>query len=163
MSDRLRVGIAEYQIARAPSVLVSYGLGSCLAIALYDPQLRIGALAHTLLGAPHPGQSSASPGKFAETAIRAMCRDLEAAGARHERLIAKLCGGAHMFRAPGEDLQRTIGRRNADAARRQLAAAGIPLAAEDLGGHQGRTVEFDLASGKLLVRLLRGHDKLREL
>jgi len=163
VSQLLRVGISEFHVASAPDVLVSYGLGSCLAITLYDPEARIGALAHTLLGDLHPGLGSSAPGKFVETAIPAMLGALREAGAAPQRLVAKLCGGAHMFRAPGEVPEGTIGQRNAEAAHRHLLRAGIPLVAEDLGGNRGRTVEFELASGNVLVRMIRGHDKLRVL
>lgn len=158
---RQRVGIAEICVARAPQQLVSYGLGSCLGVMLYAPSLRCGGLAHTLL--PDPGQRSAvtRPGKFVSTAILALLEGLEELGAERGQLVAKLCGGAHMFQNPSG--KTTIGERNVLAARGLLDELRIPLLAEDVGGSQGRTCEFRLDDGKVLVRLVRGRDKLREL
>jgi len=156
-----RVGIAEIRIARAPERLVSYGLGSCLGVMLYAPEFACGGLAHTLL--PKPGDSTVvtRPGKFVSTAIPAMIELLEQLGVRREQLVAKLCGGAHMFGNDGG--KATIGERNILAAKTLLQALDIPLLGEDVGGNQGRTCEFELVDGKVLVRLARGRDKLREL
>ncbi|PNU21806.1 chemotaxis protein CheD [Geothermobacter hydrogeniphilus] len=161
MNPKLRVGIAEIRIAGAPERLVSYGLGSCLGVMLYAPELCCGGLAHTLL--PEPGQKGAGnrPGKFVRTAIPALIAGLEQFGAERRQLVAKLCGGAHMFQ--NLNGRMTIGERNIRVARMLLEELRIPLLAEDVGGCQGRTCEFRLEDGKVLVRLARGRDKLREL
>ncbi len=161
MTSKLRVGIAEIRIGRAPELLVSYGLGSCLGVMLYDRELRCGGLAHTLLPEPGNGMQVTRPGKFVSTAVHALLEELLAAGAERQRLIAKLCGGAHMFQ--NSSGKATIGERNLVIARDLLQELDIPLVAEDVGGSKGRSCEFRLSDGKVLVRLARGHDKLREL
>ena len=163
MTGKQRVGIAEYRVAAAPEILVSYGLGSCVGIVLYDPDLKLGGLAHTLLPEPRPGMGELRPGKFVPMAIRQMLQELLELGAGSNRIVAKICGGAHMFQPPPEDPSRTIGQRNIAAARQTLAELDIELQAEDTGGSLGRTVEFDLASGKVLLRFVRGHDKIKNL
>lgn len=163
MTQRRRVGISEFVVARAPALLVSYGLGSCLGIMLHDPQLQIGGLAHTLLPDVRPRIATDRPGKFVPLAIEAMRRELLAAGSEPQRLIAKICGGAHMFQPLAEDLDATIGQRNVRAARDALLGLGIPLVGEDVGGSCGRTLEFDLASGRVRVLFVRGRDRIREL
>lgn len=155
MSERLRVGISEFRVATPPAVLISYGLGSCLAIALYDPQLRVGALAHTLLPSARPGWSERQT-KFVDSATRLMVAQLVEQGAQPQQLVAKLAGGANMFSAIGLSPDSGIGLRNLQTARQVLAELGIPVVAEDVGGTSGRTVEFDLASGRLLVRSVHG-------
>lgn len=152
MSPRERVGIAEVKVARAPALLVAYGLGSCLGIALYDPQLQVGGLAHTLLPAPRPRQRGAGGTKFVETAIRVMVDELLQRGACRERLAAKVVGGANMFEPLHPAVTDGIGARNAQTARETLRVLGIPLLAEDVGGNHGRTVEFVLATGEVRVR-----------
>ncbi|HKI52387.1 MAG TPA: chemotaxis protein CheD [Geothermobacteraceae bacterium] len=163
MTEKQRIGIAEYRVASAPQVLVSYGLGSCVGIVLYDPDLKLGGLAHTLLPERRSGMGEARPGKFVSLAIRQMWQELLELGADPERIVAKICGGAHMFHPPPEDPSRTIGQRNIVTARQTLAELGIELQAEDVGGGLGRTVEFDLASGKVLLRFARGQERTREL
>lgn len=163
MSRQVRVSISEYRVQRSPAVLISYGLGSCLGIAIYDAHIHFGGLAHTLLPQGRDGQSAQRPGKFVDSAIETMVQELLNGGAARERLEAKICGGASMF-SPGDmDQKRAIGARNAQAARDTLERLAIPLVAEDVGGSHGRTVEFDLATGQLLVRSVRGRDKIKLL
>jgi chemotaxis protein CheD len=146
-----RVGIAELRIAGAPTILKAFGLGSCLAITLYDPSLRLGALVHSLLPQARGGVPSDHPAKYVDAAIALMVNKLVQAGADATRLQGKLAGGANMFEADYVTLIGSVGARNVRSAREALAAHHIPLMAEDVGGNRGRTVEFHLASGRMLV------------
>ncbi len=155
MIFRERVGISQFRVAQAPALLVAHGLGSCVGIALYDPRPRLGALAHTLLPTLRPGLENSRPGKFVDTAICAMVEELLGRGAKRERLRAKVAGGANMFEQHFAT-DEGVGARNARSARETLARLGIPLLAEDTGGAYGRTLEFDLATGAIQVRTIRG-------
>jgi chemotaxis protein CheD len=155
MTARHRVGISEFQVARAPGILVSYGLGSCLGIVLYDSRRQLGGLAHTLLPGDRPGMREIRPAKYVEGAIRLMVEELLMGGSELAHLTAKLAGGANMFQALNPAADDGIGVRNIKAGRQVLARFGIPLVAEDVGGHHGRTIELDLATGLLRVRSLR--------
>ncbi|NJC88722.1 MAG: hypothetical protein FIB02_09370 [Desulfuromonas sp.] len=146
-----RVGIAELRIGRDPEVLKAYGLGSCLAIALYDPGLRIGGLVHSLLPQRRAGDPPGEITKYVDAAIRLMIEELAKAGASPARLQAKIAGGANMFETEYVTLMHSIGVRNARSARETLLELGVPLAGEEVGGNRGRTVAFDLATGQLLV------------
>jgi chemotaxis protein CheD len=146
-----RVGIAELRIAGAPAILKAYGLGSCLAITLYDPGQRLGALVHSLLPQARAGVPLDHPAKYVDAAIALMIKELLQAGADATRLQAKLVGGANMFESDYVTLIGSVGVRNVRSAREVLAARNIPLAAEEVGGNRGRSVEFHLASGQLLV------------
>lgn len=161
MKPKERVGISEVRVSRAPEVLVTYGLGSCLGIALYEPVVKMGGLAHTLLPAPRGAMGEMRPTKFVPAAIRIMISELCAQGADRDRIQAKLVGGATMFEPlhPGQS-EEGIGARNIRAARETLAELGIAVLAEDVGGNHGRTVEFDLDTGEVRVRSVRGSDKL---
>ncbi|PLX82755.1 MAG: chemoreceptor glutamine deamidase CheD [Desulfuromonas sp.] len=163
MTDLLRVGIAELRVDRAPSVLACYGLGSCVAISLYDPELCIGGVAHALLPGPVEDQVVDRPGKFVSTAVGHLVDELLRHGAEQGRLQAKLCGGASMFQGFGGGSGDSIGERNLGAAKKSLAAYGIPIVAADVALDFGRTMEFDLATGMMRVRTVRGRVKLREL
>ena len=155
MTTRERVGISEYKVAQAPAELVTYGLGSCLGITLYDPEESIGGLAHTLLPKPKAGMDTSRMTKFVDSSIRLMVDELVAMGAVLERLEAKIFGGANMFEALQEWSGESIGQRNITSARETLEGIGIPLKAEDLGGNFGRTLVFDLESGKVTVKSVR--------
>lgn len=160
MSLPQRVGISEYRIAGTPAVLVAYGLGSCLGIIIDDRQRRLGGMAHTLLPAARPGAAADRPAKFVDGAIRLLVSELLRQGADQRRLTARLVGGASMFEPLSTPATEGIGARNVQMARMTLLAMEIPLLAEDVGGSHGRTVEFDLTTGQVLVRSVHGEDKL---
>ncbi len=146
-----RVSIAQARIDRAPEVLKAYGLGSCLAVSLYDPEAGIGSLGHMLLPCRPEKTPLGSESKYVDTGIYQMVDELVRAGANRERLVAKITGGANMFETVYQTLINSIGARNARSARVTLAELGIPLLGEEVGGNRGRTVEFDLASGNMMV------------
>lgn len=156
MTARLRVGISEFRVARAPAVLVAYGLGSCLGVVLDDRQMCLGGMAHTLLPTPRPGVQEVCLAQFVDAAIRLMVEELIKQGAARGSLTARLVGGANMFEPLYTPVEDGIGARNVRMARATLEALDIPLVAEDVGGSHGRTVEFDLETGRVLVHSVRG-------
>lgn len=169
----IKVRIAEFKVAPAPALLKSYGLGSCVGVTLYDPQLRIGGLAHILLPAWAKGKAAPAgheaappknPLKYADLALEAMRHDLLEQGCAGERLEAKIAGGANMFSflftEPAAGAKAGIGDRNVRAVRDKLKRMGIPLRAEDVGGDQGRTLELDTSTGALHVTTSRGDSRV---
>jgi chemotaxis protein CheD len=151
MSDLKKVGISDYAVSRAPDIVVTYALGSCVGICLYDPAKKIGGLSHIML----PESSMAPKGesnrmKFADTAIVDIARDLQKIGAG--RLTAKIAGGAQMFATPATGPMGNIGERNVKAVKAALASLRIPIIAEDTGKNYGRTVFFDLSTGVMKVQ-----------
>lgn len=147
------VPAARHRVGRAPRVFVIRGLGSCLAICLYDGGTRLGGMAHVLLPEPASGASDAgtSPYRFAATAVPELVDRLLLRGARRSALTAKLVGGASMFPVLRRDAEPPIGERNVAGARAALLEEGIPLVARHVGGDGGRTVRFDLSDGRVLV------------
>lgn len=155
-----RVSIAQARIGRSPAVLKAYGLGSCVAIALYDPEARIGGLGHMLLPS-HPEKNRLGSGrKYVDAGILLIVDELLRAGAKRERLFAKIAGGANMFETSYQTLINSIGARNAKSARQTLTDLNIPVLAENVGGNRGRTVEFDLATGNMMVYCARDDDQI---
>lgn len=154
--ERRLVHVSHAEVGGAGTTLVTLGLGSCVAIVLHDAEARVGGLAHVLL--PHPGAArpaDATPAKFASTAVPHLVERMESEGARRERLVARLVGGAAMFAgASGPALLQT-GERNIVAAREALAEAGIPLVGEEVGKGHGRSVHFAPADGRVSVRSYR--------
>ncbi len=149
MSDRISIGQAR--IDQAPVVLKASGLGSCIAVGIYDPESRLGGMGHMLLPFRPKQTPLGSAGKYVDAGIFQMVDELVRAGASREKLVAKIAGGANMFETTYQTLINSIGARNAKSARETLAGLGLPLLGEDVGGNRGRTVEFDLATGNMMV------------
>ena len=155
--DRVHVKIGEIKVAREQGTLFTIGLGSCVAVLLYDPKLRVGGLAHVML--PEPANTpNHTPGRSAPTAVPELVRVMTAAGARKRGMYARIVGGAAMFESvlPMEGLR--LGARNVEAVKNALTKAQIPLRGEDVGGSFGRSVFFDAADGKVVVRAVKRED-----
>ncbi|MDF1525430.1 MAG: chemotaxis protein CheD [bacterium] len=157
--NHIVVGITEFKFAESPHKLVTYGLGSCVAITCYAKEAIMGSMAHVLLPHAYSAHDNEAPGKFADSAVAAMVQQMEIRGIGPSRLIAKIAGGADMFAGKFMGSDRCIGARNILAARKALDKFGIRLVAQDVGGTAGRTVEFATESGLLVVRTLRGEVK----
>lgn len=158
--ETVNVGVAEYFVTHNPHILASYGLGSCVGVALYDNKHRIGGLAHVMLPDSSSISRKSNPGKFADTAIEAMVEEMERLGSRRRDIKAKIAGGACMFtipgavnprNVPGPCLGMQIGERNVEAAKAILDDLKIPLVAVDTGGSYGRTMRFNISDGTVTI------------
>jgi chemotaxis protein CheD len=147
----LLVRVADLRIGVADDVLVTVGLGSCVAIVLHDPTARVGGLAHTLLPSPALARADGNPAKFPQSAVPRLLQLMEADGARVERITARLAGGASMFAALAPPGTIQMGERNLVAARQALHAHGVRLVAEAVGGDFGRTVRLRVGDGRVEV------------
>lgn len=155
MSDLLVVGISDYKTGRAPSVLVTYALGSCVGICLYDRILKIGGLSHIML--PDSSmffQNEINRMKFADTAILDLLNELSKKGADRRRITAKIAGGAQMFKVQEDSPIGAIGARNVKSVKNILADLRVPVLAEDTGADYGRTLYFDLETGTMRIQSL---------
>ncbi len=153
----LRAG--ELRVAGAPGLLVIHGLGSCVAVFIYDPDARVGGLAHVLLPRP-PGGENERAGRYATTAVPAMVEESIRLGARRAALLAKVTGGSRMFTWDAGAGRPTIGEKNVEAALRALEEAGVRVVGADIGGEGGRTVVADLNDGSLTIRTIRGEPRV---
>jgi chemotaxis protein CheD len=141
------IGIGEYRVGSFP--MMTIGLGSCIGLMFYDDSLKIGGMVHIML--PDSAGRKDRPGKYADTAIPLLLKELNAMGSKNRSLIAKMAGGACMFEYFGTNLN--IGERNADRVRAILKENNIPLKREDIGGKVGRSVTFlPASSGKISIR-----------
>ena len=132
--------------------LVTYSLGSCIAVAATDPGTQVGGMLHFMLPESRLDESKAAkrPFMFADTGIKLLLADLERLGARRRHLVIKLAGGSQVLDNANFF---GIGQRNYTAARRLLWKEGLLIEAEDVGGTDIRTVELDLATGRLCVKV----------
>ncbi len=144
------VGMAQWTVSDDPAATLAIaGLGSCVGLVVYEPQRKIAALAHVLLPDSRAAMEVRQPAKFADTAVPLLCGALTERGARPDLLVAKVAGGARMFRSPGPEL--ALGARNVDAVMAALAAQSIPILASDVGGTVGRTIRFHVGTLALEV------------
>lgn len=150
----IKVGMADLKVAKAPDILTTLGLGSCVGIALYDNVAKIGGLAHIMLPDSTQIKNNSNVAKFADTAIEQLIEELVSQGARNTRLVAKIAGGAHMFEFKNMDDMMRIGTRNVSAVIDCLEAFRIPIIASDTGSNYGRTVELHTATGVFVVKTI---------
>lgn len=154
MPPVIPVGMGEMKIARCPELLVVYGIGSCVIVALYDPKSKTGGLAHVMLpDSTGIDKETMNPIKFADTAVPALYEALAEAGAFKGSLVVKIVGGSEMF-PPTEDYENHIGRDNTIAVKKALKKINLPLIAEDTGGRRGRSIEFDLEAGMIKLSII---------
>ena len=148
MSHYRIVGIAQMAICRAPGELACLGLGSCVAVILYDPVVRLGGIVHVLL--PKAPNNCGSHEKYADTGTRKLVNELLAKGATKGRLVAKLVGGAQMFTNLNLSIS-DIGKHNLEEAKKTLRELGVRLVSESTEGNRGRSAYLDTQTGKVTV------------
>lgn len=146
------VGIGEAKVAKV-GVLKTVGLGSCVAIAIYEKKLKVAGLAHAML----PKSNGLKAAKFVDSAVEILLNSLFSMGCDKKNMVAKIAGGAQIFRhLTLENLQ--IGERNVEAVRSELKSRGIKIVSEDVGGNLGRTVYLYTSDGRMLVRYSNGEE-----
>lgn len=146
------VTVADWAAAQGDGVLVTLGLGSCVAIMLHDAETQAGAMAHVLLPSKSLARDSANHAKFPDTAVPLLVAGLKRLGADPRRLVAKLAGGASMFSQLVTPGTIQMGERNLLASRNALRAASIPILRESVGGERGRSIRFYVGDGRVEVR-----------
>lgn len=152
MMNKLTIGIGDMKMARNEGVLVTYALGSCIGICLYDPFIKLGALVHIMLPI-NMETNRTSPLKYADTGIRLTLSKMEQQGAKRARIVAKIAGGAKMFDVSSNSSLGNIGQRNIDSVHRVLQQERIRLLREDVGGSTARTLFFDVATGEGCIKI----------
>ncbi len=151
MREEIKIGIGDMKVLRQSGTLITYALGSCIGITLYDPVIKLGGLLHIML--PKAGdQGAATPFKFADTGIREMIRKMAAYGGISRRYVCKIAGGAQMFQMTGPI--GNIGERNIASVREELAAQQIRIQGEDVGKNYARTMLMDVSTGTVRVRTM---------
>jgi chemotaxis protein CheD len=152
--DQIVVGMAECRVANVSGqALVTFALGSCIALAVYDPLAAAGGLLHFMLpdSSIDPERGRQNPCMFADTAIPALLDAVGTLGGARQRMIAHAAGGAHMM---GDERLFDIGRRNYDALRREMSTAGVTLRGVAVGGTISRNLRLEIGTGK--IRLWEG-------
>lgn len=148
------VGIGDMKVsADQADTLVTYALGSCIGVAAYDTSLKVGGLLHIMLpsAAASPERAQKNPNVYADTGLQELLRAMAARGAKKNRLVVKVAGGAAMQAESGEDYFQ-IGKRNFAAIKNLLWKEGIMLRHSDVGGNQSRTMSLAVGTGEVQLK-----------
>ncbi len=147
--NKILVKIAELKVEKAPNVIVTMGLGSCVAVTFYDKVNKIGGLLHFLL--PENPSNDSNYFKYGDTGIREMIKYFKNIGTRLEDIDAKIIGGSIMFSQLLKSTDNAVGPRNVKIAKEILERNKIRIVGEDTGGDYGRSVEFYLETGEIKI------------
>jgi len=148
----LVVDIADLQVTNDPSCsLITYSLGSCIGVAIWDPEARVGGLLHYMLpeSAISPEKAKLNPAMFADTVIPALFRAAYELGAKKKKIVVKVAGGSSLLDDNGTF---NIGKRNYIALRKIFWKNGVLIEADNVGGSCSRTLRLNNGTGCVTVR-----------
>ncbi len=154
MKDQVTVQIADMKIKRNTGQLITYALGSCVGISIYDPVIKLAALIHILLPET-PNPMEANPYKFANTAIQETLRKMQVFGGNKRNYVCKIAGGAQMFKSQmNATALSNIGQRNVEAVKAALRKEAVRISGEDVGQDCARTMFVDVETGTVTIRVI---------
>jgi len=150
--SRIIVGISDFKISgNVEDMLITYALGSCIAVAVYDPKVRVGGLLHFML--PNSkldlNKAKAAPAMFADTGIPLLFKSCYGMGAQKKHMIVKIAGGASIL---DNSNYFRIGQKNITALRKIFWKNNVLIDGEDTGGDKNRTISLDISTGKVIVK-----------
>ena len=160
MSD-IVVGISDLKVSKnIDDVLVTYALGSCVGVSVYDPVVKVGGLLHFML--PESSldirKAGENPAMFADTGIPLLFKTCYELGAKKKRMIVKVAGGASIL----DDANFfRIGQKNITAMKKLFWKNNVFIEGEDTGSNCSRTFSIHISTGKVFVRT--AHNGTREL
>lgn len=152
------VDIADFRVSTdACDTLVTYSLGSCIGVSIWDPEVRVGGMLHYMLpdSSLAPEKAEANPAMFADTGLPCLFRAAFEFGAVKKRLIVKIAGGSQLLDDNGTF---NIGKRNYVMLRKLFWKNRVLIDAEDVGGSVGRTIRLDIDTGRVVLKI-RGSER----
>jgi chemotaxis protein CheD len=147
------IGVADMAVSNSSDeILVTYSLGSCIAVVIYDPRARVGGMLHYMLpeAALDPEKARKNPFMFADSGIPQLFKESYRLGAKKENLIVKAAGGAQILDESGFF---NIGKRNYLAMRKLFWRNNVLVAAEHVGGNVNRTLRLYMETGRVLMKI----------
>ncbi len=150
--NRIIVGVSDLKISGCvEDVLITYALGSCIGVAVYDPMVRVGGLLHFMLpdSLLDLNKAKTTPAMFADTGIPLLFKSCYKLGAEKKRMTVKIAGGANSL--DNADYFR-IGQKNITAMRKIFWRNNVLIDGEDTGEDHNRTVHLDISTGKVVVK-----------
>lgn len=150
--QQITVDMSDFRVSADPgTVLVTYALGSCIAVMVHDPIRKVGGMIHYMLptSTSSPEKAREKPAMFADTGIPLLFESMYAHGSTKRDLVVKVAGGSKLYDDNGTF---DIGKRNYTMLRKMFWRVGVVIAAEDVGGARSRTVRLDVGTGVVSVR-----------
>lgn len=147
------IGVADLAVSNQPDdVLITYSLGSCIGVVIYDPVAKVGGMLHYML--PDSGidkeKARQKPAMFADTGIPALFKASYQLGAKKSQMIVKVVGGSQILDEKGVF---NIGKRNYLELRKMFWKNNVMVAAEHVGGNSNRTVWLEMTAGRVFLKV----------
>ena len=146
------IGISDMMVSKTPNeTLITYSLGSCLGVVIYDPVVHVAGLLHSMLPLSKidPQKAKKSPFMFVDTGVPLLFREAFKLGAEKQRLIVKAVGCSSLLDEKGFF---KIGERNFTVLRKLLWKNNILIEGQDVGGNCSRTVKIQVKSGNVIIK-----------
>lgn len=153
MKREVVVDIADMAVSDHPDdVLVTYSLGSCLGITVYDPELKVGGMVHCMLPISnlYGNKHADKPCMFVDTGIMSLLKALFEKGVRKSRAVVKVVGGSDVLKVKGQMFR--IGERNLAVLRKIMWKNNMLIAASEVGGSVSRTLRLDIDTGRVIIK-----------
>jgi chemotaxis protein CheD len=150
---KLIVGISDMKVSKTPGdVLITYSLGSCIGLVIWDPQVKAGGLLHYMLPESKLDKERAmkKPYMFGDTGIPSLFKAVYGLGASKNRLIVKAVGGSQLLDSSGIF---NIGKRNYAIMRKLFEKNRVSVVKEDIGGTVNRTISLDVSTGRVWLKV----------
>ena len=149
--SQITVDISDLRVSANPDdLIVTYALGSCIAVIVHDPKRKVGGMIHYMLPLSEiaPEKAKDKPGMFADTGIPELFRTMYGMGCDKKDLVVKVAGGGALYDDKG---LFSIGKRNYTVLRKMFWKAGVMIAAEDVGGAKSRTARLWVGDGRCTI------------
>ena len=149
----LIVGVSDMKVSNdLDTTLVTYSLGSCIGIAIYDEVARIGGLLHFMLpeSSLDPEKARKNPFMFADTGIPTLFKSAYKLGAKKQRMRVIVAGGAQVLDQSGFF---NIGKRNDMAVRKMFHKNNVIIDYRDIGGNVNRTIKLAVENGDVWLKV----------
>jgi chemotaxis protein CheD len=146
------IGISDLKVSNNPEdVLVTFALGSCICVSVYDPKVRVGGLLHFMLpdSSLDANKAKENPGMFADTGIPLLFKSCYTYGAEKKRMVVKVAGGASIL---DDTNYFRIGQKNITAMRKIFWRNNVLIDGEDTGKNFNRTVRLNLSDGRCIIK-----------
>lgn len=158
---KIIVGVSDMKVSNSPEeVLITYSLGSCIGVLVYDPVVKVGGLLHYMLPDSELDKEKAAknPHMFGDTGIPSLFKATYALGAKKHRMKVVVVGGAQILDQKGFF---NIGKRNHMILRKMFFKNNVMVNHEEVGGNVNRTIRIEIGSGDIYLKTSgKGESKL---
>ncbi len=157
-AKQIIVGVADMKVSNDPNTtIVTYSLGSCLGIVVYDPVVQVGGMLHVMLpeSKDEKNKNGFNPYKYVDSGVPLLFKETYKFGAKKNRMTVAVAGGAQIL---DDSAYFNIGKRNLAALRRLFWKNGVMIDKEHVEGNVARTVRFEVGTGRVVLSIGRGKE-----